>query len=282
MDTGTSQDTFNYTVSGGINVNSAVLNADGKSVTLSLSGTLNLNSPYSVTIQNLADLAGNVINPNPCTLNFRTPVISCGFLVFQAYRPESTSDNNLDNTLLADPNFPSRPNEVLYMSGFDTRTVYPNDSHEGYGALMFGYFIPPTSGNWIFYLRSDDSSRLFLNPNGSDAAGKIMIQEETACCLPFSGHASAPQALTAGTQYYIEALLKEGTGGDYCQVAAKLDTDPRNPDTLSPIRVRLLAHRRTATGRQPSQHDVPDQSDLRDHQERSRHAAFRPQIQLRV
>src|SRR6266508_4861135 len=121
------------------------------------------------------------------------------------------------------------------MSGFDTRTVYPNDSHEGYGALMFGYFIPPTSGNWIFYLRSDDSSRLFLNPNGSDAAGKIMIQEETACCGPFSGHASAPQALTAGQQYYIEAILKEGTGGDFCQVAAKLDTDPSNPDTLSPI-----------------------------------------------
>ncbi|HEU0008367.1 MAG TPA: LamG-like jellyroll fold domain-containing protein, partial [Verrucomicrobiae bacterium] len=219
VEMGTAQDTFNYSVSGGISVNSAVLNADGKSVTLSLAGTLSLGSSYSVTILSVTDLAGIVINPNPCTLNFRTPVISCGFLVFQAYRPESTSDNNIDSTLLADPNFPSRPNEVLYMSAFDTRTVYPNDSHEGYGALMFGYFIPPTSGNWIFYLRSDDSSRLFLNPNGSDAAGKTMIQEETGCCGAFSGHASAPQALTAGQQYYIEAILKEGTGGDYCQVA---------------------------------------------------------------
>jgi len=249
VDSGTAQDNFNYTVSGGLSVDRVTTNADGMSVTLALGAPLNVGASYQVTIQNVTDLAGNTINPNPCTLSFRTPVISCGFLVFQAYRPESTSNNNLDTTLLVDPNFPSKPNEVLYMSAFDTRTVYPNDSHEGYGALMFGYFIPPVSGNWIFYLRSDDSSRLFLNPNGSDPAGKqLLTAEETTCCEAFSAHSSAPQALTAGQQYHIEALLKEGTGGDFCQVAAKLDTDPTNPDTLQPISGAYLAAPADPTG----------------------------------
>src|SRR5207237_7380987 len=93
----------------------------------------------------------------------------------------------------------------------------------------------------IFYLRSDDSSRLYLTPAGSDPSGAALITEETGCCGAFSAHASAPQALTAGQAYSIRAIYKEGTGGDYCQVAAKLDTDPTNPDTLHPISGAFLA-----------------------------------------
>src|SRR5262249_14955207 len=37
---------------------------------------------------------------------------------------------------------------------------------------------------------------------------------------------SLPQSLTVGKAYYIEALYKEGTGGDYMQVAAAMATDP--------------------------------------------------------
>jgi hypothetical protein len=68
-----------------------------------------------------------------------------------------------------------------------------------------------------------------------------LLTAETACCNPFAAHASAPQALTAGTPYYLEALYKEGTGGDFCQVAAKLDTDPTPPNTLAPIGPQSLA-----------------------------------------
>src|SRR6185369_2714363 len=93
----------------------------------------------------------------------------------------------------------------------------------------------PASGNWIFYLRSDDASELNLNPGGIDPAGKVQIAAEPGCCGPFSAHPSAPQALVAGQQYFIEGIYKEGGGGDYIQVAAKLDTDATNPDSLAPI-----------------------------------------------
>src|SRR5439155_25755543 len=79
---------------------------------------------------------------------------------------------------------------------------------------------------------------LFLSTN-QEAAAKVMITEETGCCAGFSAHESPPQALTAGQVYYIEAIYKEGTGGDYGQVAAKLDSDPTDPNSLSSINFGL-------------------------------------------
>jgi hypothetical protein len=60
--------------------------------------------------------------------------------------------------------------------------------------------------------------------------------EETGCCHGFSANPSPqPLALTNGQLYYVETIHKEGGGGDYVQVAAKLDSDPANPDSLLPI-----------------------------------------------
>ena len=249
LDSTSAIDSFNYTVSGGVTVESATLRADGKSVTLTLSAGTKLaeNTDYTVTVINVADVAMNHIAGNN-TATFHSFVFSCGFLNFAWFNGLSTSDNVIDTTLLADPRYPDDPTARFFAAGADSRSVFPDDSHEGYGARMTGLFIPPASGNWIFYLKSDDSSRLFLNPAGSDPAGKQMIVEETTCCEPFSAHGSAPQALTAGTRYYIEAIYKEGTGGDYCQVAAKLDTDPANPDSLRPISPNSIGLYADATG----------------------------------
>ena len=243
----TAEDSFNYSVSDGFAVDTARLNPDGMSVSLNLSGSLAPGSTYSVTVQNVADLAGNVIDPNPCTLTFRAPVISCGFLLFQAYDTSSTAGTDV-NLLLNHPNYPNNPRDTAYIGSFDSRAVYPDDSHEQFGAQVSGYFIPPTSGNWIFYLRSDDASRLVMNPIGTDPAGAILLTEELACCTTFADHASAPQALVAGEKYYISAIYKEGGGGDFVQVAAKLETDPTPPNSLSPISGAYLASLADPTG----------------------------------
>jgi hypothetical protein len=171
------------------------------------------------------------------TVNARTGGLSCGFLVFESYE---CGGGTAVSRLTSSPLFPGSPRERLYLTAFDTRTVYPNDSKDNYGARIRGYFIPPTSGNWIFYLRSDDSSQLFLSPN-MDPAAKVMLTEEPGCCAGFGAHASSAIPLVAGQAYYIEALYKEGGGGDYCQVAAKLESDPTIPDTLRPIPGAWLA-----------------------------------------
>lgn len=236
MDKTSTEETFSYTVNGGaIVLESGALQADGKTVVLTLnaSSLLAPDTEYSIRIDGANNLSQ--VGIAPVTLTFRSFSFSRGFLHFFVYDGLPTGDNNIQTTLVDNPKFPNNPDVRFFMPSFETRTIFPTDSREGYGGKIAGLFIPPASGNWIFYIVSDDSSRLFLNPLGSDPNGKVMIQEETGCCGTFEGHTSPPQALTAGTPYYLEAIYKEGTGGDYCRVAAKLESDLTPPNSLTAI-----------------------------------------------
>ena len=229
VESGTAGDEFNYTIAG-LDVNTADLLADGQTVKLGTSaqtpGTI-----YTVMVSGVTDIASS---PNPIgsegTADFTAWTFSPGFLRLDYYGGQSTTDNVLDTTLLASPKYPDFPDQVHYLSAFDTRTVFPDNSREGYGARVSGVYIPPASGNWVFYLASDDSSRLFLNVNGYDPTGNALIVEEPACCGVWTAHVSGPQALTGGSQYSIAGIYKEGTGGDYLKVAAGLEGTPPPPD----------------------------------------------------
>jgi hypothetical protein len=207
----------------------------GSNITLHLASSLPEYATFYLELDFQADVAFNptakVGDPqvdldNGVVTNIKSWVTSCGAVEFSLFNGLSTGDNNIRTTLLADPRFPNNPTAVSFIPGLSSRLYYPDDSHEGYGGRLRGVFIPPVSGNWIFYLRSDDSSILYFNPTGPNAAGKVIIQEEVGCCGAFAGHPSAPQALVAGQGYYIEMVYKEGTGGDYGLVAAKLQGIP--------------------------------------------------------
>ncbi len=232
------EDTFGYTLTGPGNrmVITGTLQSDGRTVILTLDGPMQLDTTYTLAVSSPADLAGNEIAPNT-TVPIRSWKLTTGFVTFQTY---DAGGGNSVSILTSHPTFPNSPRETLYLDAFDSRRAYPDDSHESYGGRISGVFIPPTSGNWIFYLNADDGSELYLNPNGPDPAGKVLIQSRVDCCATFAANASAPQALVANQPYYLEALYKEGVGGDYCRVAAKLDTDPADPSTLSPIASSLL------------------------------------------
>lgn len=212
----------------------AVLQPDGMTVVLSLSEPLQADTDYTIGMTDATDLAGNLV-VGPAQLHTWKPV--SGYVTFQTY---NTGAGNNVADLTSSPNYPNNPRETFYIRSFDSREAYPDSSHEQFGGRMYGFFTPPTDGNWIFYISSDDASELYLNPAGTAAIGKVLIAAEPGCCNPFSAHPSTPQALQAGQQYYIEALYKEGTGGDYLRVAVKLDTDPTNPDSLSPIPTSML------------------------------------------
>lgn len=233
VDPVTSVDGFNYGVrdqaGNVISITGITLSPNGFVVTLALETLMTPDTQYFVDLLGgISDLAGNEVVG--AELPFRSFVPGCGGLLLEAYRPLSTTDNRLDFTLLVDPNYPHNPNERLRMSAFDTRTVYPDNALEGYGARVRGIFVPNVSGNYIFYLGSDDSSRLWLNPAGPGATGKQLIIEETGCCNDWVARVSTPQALVAGHGYYVEAIYKEGTGGDYLKVSARLEEDGRPPD----------------------------------------------------
>lgn len=191
---------------------------------------------HTVTLPaTLTDLAGNPV-PEPRTVQFKSWVANpMGGIVFQVYPGLSTSDNNITN-VLTNANFPDLAAETYILPGMNTRAAYPDDSHEGYGGRLYGLFIPPYTGQWRFFVYSDDSSQVYLNPAGPDPAGKVLIALETGCCNPFteppSPRTSEPISLVGGQAYYIETVYKEGTGGDYCYVAARGEGDPTPAGSL--------------------------------------------------
>ncbi|MCK6498743.1 MAG: PA14 domain-containing protein, partial [Nitrospira sp.] len=161
--------------------------------------------------------------------------------------------------LLDDPQYPNQVGQVLYPAGFNTRTVLPTDSLENFGARITGFVIPPESGDYEFFLRSDDASQLFLSTDETET-NLQPIAEEVGCCNAFqepgATQTSSPITLVAGRRYLIRALYKEGTGGDFCQVAWRKVGDTTPAAQLLPISpafisVSLPAQGTVTISRQP-------------------------------
>ncbi|CAA9284509.1 MAG: GH119 / CBM16 [uncultured Cytophagales bacterium] len=111
-------------------------------------------------------------------------------------------------------------------NGYITSFESPTNTGDNYGARIRGYVCPPATGNYTFWIASDDESELWLSTSASPA-GKVRIASVTGSTASrewgkFPSQQSAPIALQAGTAYYIEALHKEGTGGDHLAVGWQL------------------------------------------------------------
>src|SRR6185295_11746909 len=133
----------------------------------------------------------------------------------------------LSESVLADPDYPNNPDRRDTLRAFDTRLVYPDDTREGYGARIRGVFIPPVSGDWRFFTRMPVFGVVYLNPNGTDEAGKEEILRQSTQNPPYNWDRlqSSLYQLRAGRAYYIEGLYKAVSGVDYFKVAARLASD---------------------------------------------------------
>lgn len=225
MDAATAGDGLNYTISGGYAVTRATLLPNRAGVLLDLDAPLPEDTLFTVTLSDVTDLAGVPVDAGS-SAQFRSwTTVGCNGLKFDVFTGLSTSDNAMSQ-LTNNVNFPNNPAERYTLSRFDTREVFTGDTKDGYGGRLTGLFIPQQSGPWNFFIRSDDGSILYLNPNGPSPAGKQQVAIETGCCGNFMNagapETSVPFNLVAGQGYYIEAIYKEGGGGDWLKVAARL------------------------------------------------------------
>ena len=93
-----------------------------------------------------------------------------------------------------------------------------------YGTRFRGYVCPPMTGDYTFYIASDDNSELWLSTNPDNEDDKQKIASVTSWTnayvwTQYASQKSAVKSLVAGQLYYIEALHKEGSGGDNMSVA---------------------------------------------------------------
>ncbi|MBX3747984.1 MAG: Ig-like domain-containing protein [Verrucomicrobiae bacterium] len=164
-----------------------------------------------------------------------------GVVKFEAYHDIAGTAVDL---LLDDPKYPDAPDNVALLGAIDT----PNGYGDNYGARVTGFFIPPTTGQYRFFIRSDDASRFYLNTTAGgatpDAFLDVPIAEETGCCgaflepdddmgQPYETSLAIP--LTGGQRYAFLALVKEGGGGDFLQVAVRREGDTTPAGSLVPL-----------------------------------------------
>jgi signal transduction histidine kinase len=94
-----------------------------------------------------------------------------------------------------------------------------------YLARMRGYLRPPSSGDYSFFIASDNSSELWLSTDDSPSrAKKIAFLSRFQWVQPrewtrYQSQRSEPIWLQAGKTYYIEALHEQTTMGDNLAVA---------------------------------------------------------------
>ncbi len=102
----------------------------------------------------------------------------------------------------------------------------PVDVLDNYGTRVRGFICPPMSGNYRFWISSDDNGELWLSTD-DDPANKQLIANVPGWSSSrqwdkFPEQQSALVPLNAGQLYYIEALQKEQGGGDNLAVGWQL------------------------------------------------------------
>lgn len=153
------------------------------------------------------------------------------------------------------------PDSIRYItSGFDF-----TDSGSDYVLRVSGFFVPATTGNYVFYVAADDDTDVYIGTNDKADTKRLIAQEggwsgnknwntvggggtisqrrsdqwspDAGATVPYSGGI----ALTAGTRYYIEAVNHQGGGGQNLAVTYTLlgEASPANGTATKLIGARV-------------------------------------------
>lgn len=234
----------NFAINNGVLVNSSQL--FGNNFTVLLNTTAIAAGPtYEVTINGLQDTAGNTIAANTKA----TFTQHAGIIERRAFYGNFGGLAGLTNSAAFTQN---RPDEVTYPTMFEG----PVDYRENYGSNFRGYITPPVTGDYVFFISSDDPSSLYLSTDDSPTNKKLIAYEtnwSASRAWTSSGGGSDTTlkrsdlnvntqwpngntiTLTAGQRYYVEVIHTEGGGGDNVGVTWMKPGDPEPFDGDPPI-----------------------------------------------
>jgi len=142
---------------------------------------------------------------------------------------QDISGNFVDQLTKSDKYQSSNPDFIDTIGSFEA----PKDFDENYGQRISGYLLPPRTGEYVFYLASDDGSELFISSDDSPAYSKLEASVRVvAPAMSIRGWqersaaVSRPIQLEAGKRYAVKVLMKEGRWGDHLAVAWQMPGDP--------------------------------------------------------
>lgn len=121
--------------------------------------------------------------------------------------------------LISEPRYPDFPDGREFVINIEGPTSFGDD----YGTRLRGFLRPDISGTYSFWIASDDASQLFFsmdeNPDLKELIASVDVWTNNRDYDAYPSQHSVDIELEAGKYYYIEALHKEGGGGDNISVA---------------------------------------------------------------
>ncbi|MGV3771845.1 MAG: LamG-like jellyroll fold domain-containing protein, partial [Verrucomicrobiales bacterium] len=241
----------NYTLSGGASVEGVSVFTNDTSVVSLVTSALTPGTEYTLTVTGVKDSRASENLIGTATATFKSYAMKQGALAWDYFPniPGTAVDN-----LLFSEGYPGNVYTDRTLTNFSTMSVTTagnlNNNPEfgplgdNYGARVYGWITPTTSGNYQFFIRSDDASQLSISTDADPANLGFPIASETGCCGPFEeitetnpdpAETSDFIALEAGKAYFVEAIYKEGGGGDHLEVAWRKEGDSTPAGTLPPI-----------------------------------------------
>lgn len=259
MAAGSANTPGNYTLTSNgvpLAISSATLGGDLMTVTLQTDAQA-AGTVFNLNIQNVTDAAGNPLVAT--NVAFQTWIYSRGFVLKELY--QGLSGGVAINDLRTAPIYPNSPTLVRYGNTAELNTA---DEFDNYGARLSGTLTPAATGNHTFYLAGDDNSELWLSTdvNPVNIATLGMIAREpvwsgrrtwigeaggggrvgaTNASLGPQANITGPISLAAGQQYYFEALVKEGGGGDNLAISWRTPGGPVPVNGNLPVGGFILA-----------------------------------------
>ena len=233
----------NYKFSGGLTVFAAT-RVDFQTIRLTTSRQIE-GATYTLTVNEVQDNAGN--GAAATTGTFTAWAFTLGKAKYEAWTGVGGTDVANLTSLTT---YPNRPDLVEIRDVLEGRLNWADN----YGARLSAFMIPPADGDYVFFISADQTGELWLSTD-SNPANKRLIAKEPAWndsrqwVTLDRRDATYPEnrsdkfvgtqwptgnkiTLKANTRYYLEALQKEGGGGDNVGVTAKLASapDPKNGD----------------------------------------------------
>ncbi|HXG49207.1 MAG TPA: PA14 domain-containing protein, partial [Methylomirabilota bacterium] len=170
--TDTALDVFNYALDGGQQITGDGVRVNPSTVRFGTT-RLTIGATYTLTVTDIEDLAG--LTSAPGTSRTFTLTRERGGLKFEAWL---NLGGNAVSALLSHPAYPDNPDLVAYVTQASSRQVFADAaSVDNYGGRLSGWIVPPESGDYEFFIRSDDNSELYLSPDDNPANAVLIASE---------------------------------------------------------------------------------------------------------
>jgi len=215
LDRASAQLPGNYSLDGGAALLGVSLAPDNVTVTLTTSSEFQAGQLYTLTIGGIETVSGLLMPPGQ-GVSFEYAPSGSGFILREYWTGVA---GGAVTDLTGNASYPDSPSGSNLLTSFEVPVDWNND----YGTRVRGYVHPPESGLYRFWIASDDGSDLYLSTNSDPAnATRIAFVAGWTGSRQWFNNASQESAeiyLAAGQKYYIEAIHKEGFGGDNLSVA---------------------------------------------------------------